>query len=279
MASLVDSFQEFFTLRMISAVSLSLALYDHGITFDEEVATIWGNENTRWHSRVVFIVNRYVTLGVLSYVAYLFSGSATTLSNSVCEQFFWVYGITCVFFGATSHFVMVVRIHRLWDGRNAITRNLTTTFVVFIIATIVLGVFVVKELNPEFNGLLHTCVLPTKPSIFVGLLGVTCSMDFVLLLFIVFNAMDRPRLMHVPIVSELQKDGVAIFFISFAIRLSNLIITIFVDAPQAFMATTTAWALYTILNGRLQMRLEGLSLRRSVPRQSAAIMLSDINKV
>ncbi|KAJ7617318.1 hypothetical protein FB45DRAFT_872762 [Roridomyces roridus] len=61
--------------------------------------------------------------------------------------------------------IMVLRIYRLWDHRIDVVRNLTAMFAVFISATIILGVFVVKTLQPTYAQALRTCVLSTKPLI------------------------------------------------------------------------------------------------------------------
>ncbi|KAJ7860884.1 hypothetical protein B0H13DRAFT_2355336 [Mycena leptocephala] len=171
---------------MSAAFSFTVVFYDYVITIDDEVNAIWNNPSVRWHSKAVFVANRYVTAAILALVIY-----------------------------------------------------------------------------PKYSAPLHTCLLGVKPVFLVTLLGVGSSFDFVLLLFVVFNAMDRPRLTDVPIISALQKDGVGILLALFVVRFANFIISIFLDMSKVFVAITTLWALYTILNARLHMRLEALTSSRS----------------
>jgi len=275
MASAEEIVQVFTGLRYFSAFSFIAVLYDIVITIDDEVNTIWNNPNTRWHSKVVFVANRYLTVAILAFVSYLFNGTATTLNNTVCRQFFWIYGSALIVVSWTSHFVILIRVYRLWDRRGSVARTLTAMFTVFISTTIILGVFAAMQLQSEYFEPLRTCLFLTKPVFLVALLGVASAFDLILVLFIVFNAMDRPRLIDVPLVSELQKDGAGIFLVIFALRLASFIVSIFLDMSKIFLALTTVGALYTIINARLHMRLEGLSLNR-VPANGHLIMLESM---
>lgn len=246
------------------------------MTFNTELETIWCNPNTRWLSKLFFVINRYLTEAILIFIGYLFSESATTLNDAVCLQFIWLYGIGCVVFQATSHFILVIRIYRLWDRRNDVARNLTIMFGFFMAAMIVVGVFIVRDLKPIYNALLHTCLLSNKPIAMQALYGVTCAFDLAMVIFIIFNAMDRPRLTNVQMASDLHKDGMGIFMVLFVIRLTNFMVAIFFDISILFISTTTAWALSTIINSRFQMRLEALAFARAAAEQRQIVVLDHL---
>ncbi|KAJ7915810.1 hypothetical protein B0H13DRAFT_2453210 [Mycena leptocephala] len=218
-------------LRYFSAFSFTVVFYDYVITIDDEVNAIWNNPSVRWHSKAVFVANRYVTAAILALAIYL---------------------------------VIIIRIYRLWDRKASVARTLAAIFMVFISTTIILGVFTVLRLErneifcaPSYVSLWSQAGVSSHAT------GCWSSFDFVLLLFVVFNAMDRPRPTDVPIVSALQKDGVGILLALFVVRFANFIISIFLDMSKVFVAITTLWALYTILNARLHMRLEALTSSRS----------------
>jgi len=273
--AIVPALQEFVGLRYFSVVSFVLVVFDHLISLDHEVNTIWRNPNVSWHSKVAFVANRYLTEVILALVVYIFSGTATGLDTTVCQRFLWVYGITVEVVGAASHFVIMLRVYGLWDHRKSAARILIATFTVCISTATILGIFTAIELQPQLTYFepLHTCHFGIKPKIISVMLGVLSFFDFAVVILVIYNAMARPRLSEVPIVSELQKDGVGFFLTTCVLRFADVIISVFQDAPRVFLAMTTVWALCVIINARLHMRLEGLALGRVHGR---VIMLEDM---
>ncbi|KAJ6613734.1 hypothetical protein B0H10DRAFT_2191826 [Mycena sp. CBHHK59/15] len=286
--------QVFVVLKYVSAASFMVVVFDHFITLDDEINTIWTNPSVRLHSKAAFVVNRYLTEAISAYVVYIFSGMGTTLSTAVCRRFIWIYGITCIVAGAISHFVILIRVYALWDRRTTVSRILMAAFTICISTTTILGIFAAIQMHRKYSLLtaqssadsctcivaqltyfepLHTCVFGTKPKAITAMLGVLSLFDFFLVMLIIFNAMDRPRLTHIEIVSGLQKDGVGFFLAIFALRFADLIISIFQSPAEVFVTITTVWGFCTILNARLHMRLEGLSLATS---QGRLIMLEDM---
>ncbi|KAJ7087623.1 hypothetical protein B0H15DRAFT_982846 [Mycena belliarum] len=267
-------FSIFYGLKYFSAVPLVAVVFDHLITLGDEFNTIWKNPNVRWHSKAAFVVNRYLTEAIIAYVVYILSGMATNLSDrhlQVCHRFIWIYGVTCVVAGAISHFVILIRVYGLWDRRASVARVLISAFVACITTTTILGVFSAIEMERKQSILfcasahLYLWLKATSP----------CGhsfFDFSLVMLIVFNAMDRPRLTHIEIVSELQNDGAGFFLCIFALRFADLLVAVFREPGEVFIAITTVWAFCTIINARLHMRLEGLSLERST---GTVIMFDD----
>ncbi|KAJ6474404.1 hypothetical protein C8R47DRAFT_1144032 [Mycena vitilis] len=272
---LVKAFTTFYGLKLFSAVSFIAVVYDHLITLDDEVDTIWKNRNVRWHSKAAFVVNRYLTESIIAYVVYILSGMSTTLSDTVCHRFIWIYGSTCVVAGAISHFVILVRVYALWDRRASVARVLISAFAVCITTTTVLGVLSAMEMEPNLHYFapLRTCIFGSKPKVLVGMLGVLSFFDLSLVILVVSNAMERPRLTHIEIVSELQSDGVGFFLCIFVLRFADLMVSVFREPGEIFIAITTVWGFCTIINARLHMRLEGLSLSRS---SGTVIMFEDM---
>ncbi|KAJ7083924.1 hypothetical protein C8R43DRAFT_1051928 [Mycena crocata] len=276
MDSLVGAFQVFMVLRYISAASFMALVFDHAITIDDEVRTIWINPTTRWHSKAAFVINRYLTEAIIAYVVYIFSGTATSLNTTVCQRFLWIYGVTCIVCGAISHFVILIRVYSLWDRRVGVARILTASFTVCITTVSVLGVFAVIEMKPELTYFepFRTCVFGIQPKVTIGMLGVLSFFDSFLVALVIFNAMDRPRHTHIEIVSGLQTDGAGFFLAMCVLRFADLMVSIYAPQPaEVFMAITTVWGVCAIINARLHMRLEGLSRSKS---QGDVIMMQDL---
>ncbi|KAJ7716662.1 hypothetical protein DFH07DRAFT_862037 [Mycena maculata] len=149
--------------QSFEAVPFVIVVFDHLITLDDEINTIWRNPTVGLASKVAFVVNRYLTEAVIAYTVY-----------SQCRRFIWVFGIACVVAGAISHFIVLLRVYSLWDRRAIVARMLTLAFTGSISAITVLGVFAAIQMQPELSFLepLHICVLGSTPKVIVGLLGV-----------------------------------------------------------------------------------------------------------
>lgn len=65
-----SSLYESLNTNRVVAVALILIVYDHFITFDDEVANVWLNhEKGRLH-KITFIMNRYFSEAVVAFIAY-----------------------------------------------------------------------------------------------------------------------------------------------------------------------------------------------------------------
>ncbi|KAJ7641536.1 hypothetical protein FB45DRAFT_1054030 [Roridomyces roridus] len=274
---IVDAIQVFHGLRYFSVVPFIVVAFNYLLTLPDEIEMIWANRNANWKSKVVFFANRYPPLAVLAVIVYIFSGTSSELTTAVCQTFLWVYGVAAVIVGALSHFVIIVRVHRLWDGRKHIEQLLTAMFVVCISTASILGIIAVLRLQPQLSYLsfLHTCQFgPTKPKEITGFLAVLSFFDFSLILFVIFNAMDRPRLAHVQIVSDLQKDGMGFFLAMFTLRFVDVLVSIYRDTVEVVLAVTAVWGLCTLINAHLHIRLEALAQSRS---NGSVVMWEDMD--
>ncbi|KAJ7149972.1 hypothetical protein C8R46DRAFT_1125363 [Mycena filopes] len=268
----MDSLQKLVTLRYVVGGCFTALVYDHFATIPDEVNTIWNNPRVTCQSMAAFVLNRYLTEAIMAYVVYVFSGTATSMTTTVvssrCRSFIWIYGAIGIVVAAIIHFIIIIRVYTLWDRRVSVARTLTSAFAVCISTSAILGIFAVIHIKPEvkYLELLHTCEFGSKPRLLPPALGVLAFFDFFLLVLIVLNAMDRPRLTQFEIVSGLQKDGLGFFLLSnrsSVLRLASFIVSLFRSTTEVFTTMTLVWGISTIMNARLHMRLEGLALSRS----------------
>ncbi|KAK0457433.1 cytochrome P450 [Desarmillaria tabescens] len=79
--------------------AMVLMLWDHCLTFGEEVATMWGPPNERTLTKVIYILNRYFTEAVLIYRLYV----TTKLAQSAdSEAVVWLTNISAVIIASIS---------------------------------------------------------------------------------------------------------------------------------------------------------------------------------
>ncbi|KAJ7350842.1 hypothetical protein DFH08DRAFT_117751 [Mycena albidolilacea] len=195
--------------------------------------------------------------------------------SSGCRTFLWVYGVTVIIAGATSHSVIIIRIYGLWDHRPGMARILMGGFGVCISAMSILGIFSGIAMIPQltFFEPLRTCQFGPTPRVLTGMMSVTSFFDFALVTLVLFNAIDRPRRTNIELISALERDGVGLFVTIFALRFSEVFISVFRPTSEVFVAVTTVWAFCTMINSRLHMRLESLTLARA---QGVVILFDDI---
>ncbi|KAJ7929609.1 hypothetical protein B0H13DRAFT_1859602 [Mycena leptocephala] len=163
-----------------------------------------------------------------------------------------------IIFGAISHFVILLRIYALWDHREKIARILITAFVLCISTTTILGIFCALHLQymsaeaaqMVYVDPLKTCAFGTKPKVLIAMLGILSSFDLFLVVITVWNALERPHVTNIEVIGALQTDGLR-FFLPF-------------DSPIWFLqySELIVWALCSVINSELHMRLEGLALPR-----------------
>ncbi|KAF8887641.1 hypothetical protein CPB84DRAFT_1491739 [Gymnopilus junonius] len=124
-----DSMLESLRIRKWSTVAtLAFLLYEHTITFREEVSHIWRRPVTA--VRATFMFSRYFTLIVQTVNVYLVLGpfSATTIAESTCKKWF-LFQITaaCALMTALD-LILMLMIYALYRKNKRIGILLTTLF-------------------------------------------------------------------------------------------------------------------------------------------------------
>ncbi|KAF7300449.1 hypothetical protein HMN09_00928600 [Mycena chlorophos] len=164
-----------------AAVAVSVLLYDHVLTFDDEIAVIWRNNGAALVDRFIFIFNRYLSEGIMIYVAYI---------------------------------AIISRVYRLWDRRKEIKWILFGSFGV---AMIILTTFValaasqVKPLLFYNNFVIYGCSFTKKPHALPFMVGTLTIFDLFIIIMTILNAYNRPYQKQAEVVTALQRDGALMF--------------------------------------------------------------------
>ncbi|KAJ7274118.1 hypothetical protein C8J57DRAFT_1314694 [Mycena rebaudengoi] len=245
-----------------TVVGFAAMVYDHILTAETEMRVVWANRNAGVLHKLAFGISRYMPEVVIGYTVYVFSGTARDLNDVSCRAFIWLFGATAVLFAAISHSVLVLRIYNLWDQRKSVARILMALFILGILATIVIGIFCQLQLKPIFLQTFAICTVKVKPKILSVLFIVQSLFDVVIVFIAVWNALERPHRNTGDMISSLQKDGLVLLCILFAVRTSYLIVSFVGNAGQTFAMVSTGWALASILTARLNLRIDGLALKR-----------------
>ncbi|KAF8890388.1 hypothetical protein BD779DRAFT_1517272 [Infundibulicybe gibba] len=249
MSALVNAVSNIIIGRRLSAVGLTCLFWDHILTLDVEYSLWWANTGVGRMSKFTFFANRYLTEMVMVYTAYILSGLADipdTIPTPSCDAFVWMFGIGAIVFNGISHFVILFRIYSLWDRRKVIAWVLLGSFTANLLAIIALAVLTVQQIQQtlELDPQLNLCVL-TKPLAVKLLLGLITVFDLFLTALTVYNAMEQPRRSHVEVIRSLQSTGMRFFIDELFLPFLSIV-----------------WALCSVINARLHLRLESLRLFR-----------------
>ncbi|KAJ6613136.1 hypothetical protein B0H10DRAFT_2049644 [Mycena sp. CBHHK59/15] len=252
-----------FATRYVSAVGVAALLYDHVLTLDDEIHLIWFNWAAGAGNRIGFMVNRYITEAMIIYVAYMLSGGSHGLSSQIsCRVFIWIFAIASTVFVAISHFIIMARVYTLWDRRLRIKWILMGSFSVAISISMTFSILAAHQVQPflEYNPLIHMCTFEKKPGALSFMLGALTVFDLFIIVMTVFNALDRPYQKQADVMTSLQHDGARMFVV--LLRLTALVMAIVGDPANCFVTLTIVWAMCSIVNSRMQLRIEGLRFIR-----------------
>ncbi|KAJ7489649.1 hypothetical protein B0H11DRAFT_2229673 [Mycena galericulata] len=283
-----------FATRYISAVALAILLYDHSLTLKSEITGIWMNKAAGIGNRAGFMVNRYLTTAMVAYVSYskwikLWIDDEAKreaygkhrLIQTSCQVFIWLFAIASTVFVAISHFIIMSRLYTLWDRRILIKYILVGSFGVAISISMVFSIIAAHQVQPflEYNPFLHMCTFAKKPWALPFMLGALTVFDFFIIIMTIFNALDRPHQKQADVVTALQVDGaimvssatiissmydVLMLTSSFGavLRFISLMMAIFGDPSNCFVTLSFVWAMCSMVNSRIQLRVEGLRFIR-----------------
>ncbi|KZS99737.1 uncharacterized protein LAESUDRAFT_816863 [Laetiporus sulphureus 93-53] len=106
----------------------------------------------------------------------------------------------------------------------------------------------------RYSSLLRTCYFSEKDVFVAGVWGGVLLYDIFVFALLVLNALNRPRRHDHEIISNLQRDGTAIFIMQFLLRMTNFVQSIASGAAQTFVAILIVWSLDTAISFRLFLK-------------------------
>ncbi|TCD68142.1 hypothetical protein EIP91_011508 [Steccherinum ochraceum] len=231
MSQVNDLVNALLATKYLAAAGMVCALYDHALTFSQEVNLIWARP--RW--------------GV---------------TPALCKGFIITVGVIAVLSMTLGNIYAVLRIYSLWDERKGAMYALVAGFFVCYGTLFVMFGLALKTLfkSVAYSAVVNTCVFSQKPVTYVGLWASMVAFDVYALCLVIFNALDRPhRRNHgIQLLDDLNRDGAMFNLILFCIRLINLCLSIKLGAADMFLGIFFIWALISITMSRLMLRVEAL---------------------
>ncbi|KAI0290331.1 hypothetical protein B0F90DRAFT_1672015 [Multifurca ochricompacta] len=203
-----------YDMDMSSVAALTFLVWDILITLDQEVDAVWSKPN-KFYSKWLFLFVRY--FAVVMQIALLFTGTQLALNfhytESDCIKWYIFQEVGTQLLIAAVEFILLIRLHALYD-RN---RNLTATlFFLFFVENIAMIVTLIKVVSGvRFDA---TCtVIHSPPTLLIFAVAFVAfeTLLFILTLFKFIVAL-RNGWGRTPVVYLLVRDGTWAFVLIFA---------------------------------------------------------------
>ncbi|EPQ54345.1 hypothetical protein GLOTRDRAFT_111644 [Gloeophyllum trabeum ATCC 11539] len=246
--------------RYLSAAGLVVLLWDHLLTFEDEVEFVWKAE---WAvPKVLFLGLRYIVPVMLIINTYQMSGLVTHhLSDTVCK----VWLSLAIYMGmisiAIGNFLVLLRLWILWDRKRALVYSTLLIFVLTQLAAIGTMTAMVVRLLPVlyFDELIDMCALGTKINVlWLWLPGII--FEVMVFTTVCWNAIDRPTSAHTPVMKALYRDGFGYFAALTLLRVFNLTLAIIAPVSLMFLGVFFIWSATNITVTRLILNSRKLSM-------------------
>lgn len=261
-------------------VSITLLIYDHVLTMDDEITFLWRSKFGV--APAIVIVNRYLVLGELSIDLYeLFGGPHSLL---FCEAWTGFQGYLSVLSYMSIHALVALRVHALYGGLLSIRRTLflagslslifsmsvaTMSFIAiarekFLLFCIYSGYDLVWSLLGQMTPSLHLCVIKIPSYLWVIYLP-SVLLETYLFALTLFAAVSRMRDGQdtSSLCKILCRDGIFYFIAVFICTVFTLLA--WAVAPPAFIypARYFSQALLVIAGSRLVLNLKGYAAEQN----------------
>ncbi|KAI0315686.1 hypothetical protein OF83DRAFT_1173591 [Amylostereum chailletii] len=214
----------------VSLAGIVLLLYDHILTFADEIQYVWKSRMSL--PKVLFLFTRYAVPITVIVSLRAYSGiSQEPLSDkalSSCKgwsSFSLIMGALAI---ASSNFIVLLRLWVIWERRITLVGWTLAMFFVTQLATLGMAGWIISQLAPSlrYSGApIRACVLLRRVN-FVGLWAPGVAFEVVVFVMTWWNAFERPRTDNQELRTALYRDGTVYFMTIFSLRLVNLILAI-----------------------------------------------------
>ncbi|TFK49992.1 hypothetical protein OE88DRAFT_1681978 [Heliocybe sulcata] len=263
-------------IRFLSAAGLVILLWDHLLTFDDEVEYIW---NARWAApKILFLIVRYIVPVGLIINSYQLSGLVPHhLSDTVCK----VWLAVAIYMGmvsiAVGNFLVLLRLWILWDRKRKLVYSTLLIFVLTQIASIATMTTVVVHFIPVlyFDKDLNMCSVSAKSNV-MGLWLPGIIFEVMVFITVCWNAIDRPMSVNNPLGQALVRDGFGYFITLTLLRVFNLVLAIVAPLSLLFLGVFFIWSCTNIVVTRLILNSRKLSRQAKMEAEEDLDELEDV---
>ncbi|KAG7447804.1 uncharacterized protein BT62DRAFT_891542, partial [Guyanagaster necrorhizus] len=218
------------------AAAVCLMIWDHLLTLDQEIDAIWTSRNKGYLPKLIYVLNRYFAEGVLLYTAYavwgVFSHSLTDAVSSgilsrqsdlitqsrACTRVLWLFTMSSTVMVGLLQFLIAMRVYKSWDSQKRAGYVLLVAFSVCISAAFVLAVITVivfLKTTSESAASGNVCfMLEGLPRSVPALLSTLLAFDVLIVLMVLYRALEKPRRTHIEAINSFHRDGARLYLVA-----------------------------------------------------------------
>ncbi|QRV98047.1 dephospho-CoA kinase [Ceratobasidium sp. AG-Ba] len=246
-----------FASKSMFVAGICILLYDHILTFPDEVEYIW---KQKWSVvSTMFVLNRYITPLVLAVDLYDKGGLPNYIPKSFCVGWYYgesVWNLLC--FGFV-HAIVALRVRAIWGRPRWLSITLSVLFATyFLTTTVVVYALQIKVVHTvEYNPLYRICLATISPHLWTCWLPALIFETFVFVLTVIKAREHSKANFDTPILRILVRDGVVYFVIICACSVFNMLI--WIVAPPSLVALSKYFVLAVVptMGARLVLNLRG----------------------
>lgn len=262
---------------IMGVVGFTVMMYDHVLTFTDEVQYIWKAKKTP--VVFMFLLNRYVTPIVLSIDLYDKGGISSYTSKEFCVNWYLVEATWYVIAFGITHALVAMRVAAIWGRPRWIVILLVTLWVVyFSTTTTILLISIIRGANTvHFEPLLKLCYLSITSFLWACWVP-PLLLETVLFVLSCIQAFRAGRYAtRTPIIYVLFRDGALHFTVIVFCSIFNMVTWIVAPPTLVALAKYFGLAIVNTMISRLVLNLRSCQNDSStVRRKPIAIHVEEL---
>ncbi|CAE6426000.1 hypothetical protein RSOLAG1IB_05872 [Rhizoctonia solani AG-1 IB] len=261
--------------RCLAIAGFCILIYDHILTFPQEVELIWKQQRS-WVS-VFFVLNRYITPLVLIVDVYDKGGLADFLSQSFCVKWYFAESAWNLIAFSLIHALVALRVHAIWGRPRWLSIALSLLFVTYFLVTAVIAFkFEIDYAHTvAYNPLFRLCFADVSPHLWTCWLPALIFESFVFIMTVIKAIEHSKNKVNTPVVHVLYRDGIIYFIVISLCSMFNMMVWLL--APPTLVALSKYFVLCVVptMGARLVLNLRGSRREDLMPTNDARTTSDD----
>ncbi|KAG8731039.1 hypothetical protein FRC12_019931 [Ceratobasidium sp. 428] len=244
-----------FASKCLAIAGVCILIYDHILTFPDEVRLIW---KQKWSIvSTIFVLNRYITPLILAIDIYDKGGLADFIPKSFCISWYYTEGAWNIVCFGLIHALVALRVHAIWGRPKWLTVVLSCSFVVYFIATTIIAYKSQIDFvdTVKYNSFFRVCFAKLSPHIWTCWLPALIFETFLFVLTVIKAREHSKANFNTPVVHILYRDGIFYYAIICCCSMFNMMV--WLAAPPTLIALSKYFVLAVVpaMGARLVLNL------------------------